>query len=137
MDPSNLGARSDLGGAYLSLGQIDKGLVLLKKLAQDDRVTPATLNSVAYQLALRKVELDLAKQYAESAVKRAVIGLPMKGDEPITVNILRREVTLAEFWDTLGWVHFQRSELDEADKFVTGLVGRPEDHGWRSLGSDL
>jgi TonB family protein len=43
----------------------------------------------------------------------------MKGDEPITVNILRRQVVLAEFWDTLGWVHFQRSELDEADKFIT------------------
>jgi tetratricopeptide (TPR) repeat protein/transglutaminase-like putative cysteine protease len=66
--PENSGVQSMLGQAYLKAGQTDKGVTHLKAAAEE-KDDPAVLNDVAYTLAENKVELALAQQYAEKAVK--------------------------------------------------------------------
>ncbi len=117
-DPNNTDGQADLGGAYMALGQIDKGLAILNKLAQD-HPTAGTLNRVAYRLASHAVPLDLAQRYAETAVAATATALVAGAEEPPSLGALRQALSLAAHWDTLGWVHFQIGNLDEADKFLT------------------
>jgi TonB family protein len=117
LEPNNTTAQADLGGAYLSLGQIEKGLAMLQKLAQD-HPTLAVLNRVAFKLTAQKTALDLAQQYAQSAVSAAAARLPQTPSNPITVETLRRVSMLANCWDTLGYIYFQQADLDEANKFI-------------------
>jgi tetratricopeptide (TPR) repeat protein len=129
MNPDNTDGKVGLGDAYLGLGQIDKGLAILDKLAEHHSVAP-TLSSMAYTLASHRVRLDLAQRYAETAVTRTATMIA-GAEAPPSLFALREVVTLTVHWDTLGWVHLQRGDLDEADKFITaswsanprGLVG--------------
>ena len=109
--------RAALGGAYLDLGQTEKGLDVLTKLAQDTP-SPGTWNSVAYALASHKLQLERAERYAESAVTMVATNLRNVELDHIAIADLRRVVSLAAYWDTLGWVHFQRGNPDEAEKFI-------------------
>jgi TonB family protein len=45
-------------------------------------------------------------------------GLQVTDLDHITALTFRHVTALASFWDTLGWVHFQRGNLDEAGKFL-------------------
>jgi TonB family protein len=116
-EPNNTGGQEELGGAYLALGQTDKGLAILNKLAQD-RPTAAVLNAVAYRLASHRVRLDLAQRYAETAVTNTATALVAGAETPPSLGVLRHVSMLSRYWDTLGWVHFQMGNLDEADKFL-------------------
>lgn len=116
-DPNNAVSQEELGGAYLALGQSDKGLAILNKLAQD-RPTAAILNAVAYRLASHRVRLDLAQRYAETAVTASATALVAGAEQLPSLGALRQVVLLAAHWDTLGWVHFQRGNLDEANRFI-------------------
>jgi TonB family protein len=77
--------------------------------------------------------LERAQRYAESAVTIVAADLRNVEVDRISIPALRLVVSLASYWDTLGWVHFQRSNLDEADKFITAAwsvnpTGRIADH---------
>jgi TonB family protein len=124
--------RAALGGVYLDLGQTDKGWEILAKLAQDTP-SPGTWNSVAYALASHKLQLERAERYAESAVTMVATNLRNVELDHIAIADLRRVVSLAAYWDTLGWVHFQRGNTDEAEKFIGAAwsldpKGRVADH---------
>ena len=117
-EPKNIiTAQEDLGGAYLALGQTEKGLAMLQKLAQE-HPSPAVLNRVAFKLTAQKTALDLAQQYAQSAVSAAAARLPQVPSNPITVETLRRVSMLANCWNTIGYIYFQQGEIDEANKFI-------------------
>jgi TonB family protein len=109
--------QASLGDAHLGLGHIDQGLAILNKLAQDQS-RPDALNRVAYILASHRVGLDLAQQYAEGAVTGAATELQERAEQAISTSTLQFMVSLAKYWDTLGWVHFQRGNLDAAEKFI-------------------
>jgi TonB family protein len=117
MDPASTGFQAGLGDAYLGLGQIDKGSAVLNKLAHDHFVA-GTLNDVAYKFAAHRVQLDLAQQYADSAATSTATWLLTGAEDPITVATLRSVLLLARCWDTLGWVHLQQGNPDEADRFI-------------------
>jgi TonB family protein len=117
MKPNNALGQEDLGGAYLALGEIDKGLAMLNKLAQD-QPTATTLNSVAYRLASHRVRLDLAQRYAATALTSTETALAAGAEAPPTLGALRQVSMLSHCWDTLGWVHFQQGNLDEAERFI-------------------
>jgi tetratricopeptide (TPR) repeat protein len=116
-DPNSSRGQEDLGGAYLAVGQTDKGLAILSKLAEEHAVS-ATLNNVAYRLASHRVRLDLAQQYAETAVTNTAAMIAGAEASP-SLGALRLVVLLTVHWDTLGWVHFQQGDLDKAARFIT------------------
>jgi tetratricopeptide (TPR) repeat protein len=107
-----------LGRAYLNLGNSAKGIEVLDqavKRSPGQRVW----NDVAYFLAVAKVQLGKAQQYAESAVTAVATDLRNVELENLTVENLGEVASLAAYWDTLGWVHFQNGNLEAAEKYVS------------------
>ena len=131
LDPEAEMLHVSLGRAYLSLGDTKKGIEEFEeavKLKPGHRVW----NDVAYFLAVGKVELDRAQQYAESAVAAVATNLRNVDLQNLTLEDTQSVAALAANWDTLGWVHFQKGNLDLAEKYIRAawLVGQHSEVGY-------
>src|SRR5215468_2758732 len=121
-----------LGRAYVNLGQPEKATEAFDrsiKLSPE----PITWNNVAYYLSLGNLELDKAQQYAESAVTAVATNLRNVELERLTLENLTNVNSLGSYWDTLGWVHFKKGNLELAEKYVMaswllGQHGEVGDH---------
>lgn len=117
LSPENAELQVSLGQAYINTGEKEKALAAFEKgveLAQ----TPAVWNNVAYNLADHQLELDKAQQYAESAVSATAANLRNVNLSHLSMNDLQAVSNLGIYWDTLGWVHFQKGELEEAERYI-------------------
>ena len=122
----------NLGDAYLNLGQDEKALAAFDH-AVEISATPVVWNNIAYQLSLKNAHLDKAQQYAESAVAATAAELRNLRLEQLSNRDLALVPSLIAYWDTLGWVHFGRGDLDKAEKYVSaawllGQHGEVGDH---------
>jgi Flp pilus assembly protein TadD/transglutaminase-like putative cysteine protease len=130
--PQNAGLHISLGQAYLNLGSREKALAAFEK-GIELGASPTVWNNVAYELALHGLELDRAKQYAESAVAATAAGLRNTSLRRLSVRELTLVPALAAYWDTLGWVHFQQGDAGRAESYIQaswllGLHGEVGDH---------
>jgi tetratricopeptide (TPR) repeat protein len=117
LTPDNAELEVQLGTAYLNLGQEEKAQASFEK-AIEISATPLVWNNIAYQLSLKGARLDLAQQYAESAVastaaasRNLTLEQPSMRDAAVTNS-------LAAYWDTLGWILFGKGDVDKAQKYV-------------------
>jgi len=119
-----------LGRAHLNLGQAEKATDAFDKAIKLSP-EPTVLNNVAYFLSLGNVQLDKAQQYAESAVTEVATKLRNAELERLTPENLTNVNSLGSYWDTLGWVHFKKGNLDIAEKYVTAawLLGQHSEVG--------
>jgi len=122
----------NLGDSYLNLGQDDKALAAFDH-AVEISATPVVWNNIAYQLSLRHVHLEKAQQYAESAVAATAAGLRNLTLEQLNARDLGLVPSMVAYWDTLGWIHFAKGDLDQAEKYVSaawllGQHGEVGDH---------
>ena len=117
LTPDSPDLQVSLGDAYLNLGQDDKALAAFDR-AVGLAATPLVWNNIAYQLSLKKVHLDRAQQYAESAVSATAAALRNVSLDQLTQQELPLVPSLIAYWDTLGWVHFAEGDLDKAEKYV-------------------
>jgi len=118
LNPEEESLYVSLGRAYLNLGDTAKGIEALDqavKRAPGQRIW----NDVAYFLAVAKVQLEKAQQYAESAVTAVATDLRNVELENLTLENLGDVASLGAYWDTLGWVHFQNGNLEAAEKYVS------------------
>jgi tetratricopeptide (TPR) repeat protein len=122
LTPGNPELQVSLGDAYLNLGQDDKALATFDH-AIEISATPLIWNNIAYQLSLKKVHLDRARQYAESAVSATATALRNLSLDRLTPQDLALAPSLIAYWDTLGWVYFTEGNLDMAEKFVAAAWG--------------
>ena len=106
-----------LGRAYLNLGEDEKSIKSFEEALKLER-SPIVLNDIAYYLAVKNVQLDKALQYAESAVASAANNLRNVEAANLTMDDLHNVASLAAYWDTLGWVYYQKGDLDQAEKYV-------------------
>ena len=106
-----------LGRAYLNLGETQKAIAAFEDAIKLDR-SPLTLNNVAYFLSQKGAQLDRAQQYAESAVTSVANNLRNVETGNLTIEDLGNVSSLAAYWDTLGWVYFQKGDLDAAEKYI-------------------
>jgi tetratricopeptide (TPR) repeat protein len=106
-----------LGRAYLNLGEQEKAIKSFEEGLKLNR-SPLVLNDIAYYLAVKGVQLDKALQYAESAVTSVANNLRNVEAGNLTIDDLRYVASLAAYWDTLGWVYFQKGDLDAAEKYL-------------------
>jgi tetratricopeptide (TPR) repeat protein len=108
-----------LGRAYLNLQQNETAIKAFERAV---KLEPGqhTWNDIAYFLAEGKVQLDMAQQYAESAVTEVATELRNVELERLTLDDLENVAALAANWDTLGWVYFQKGNLDVAEKYIGG-----------------
>lgn len=108
----------EMGTAYLNLDKSEQALASFARAAELSP-TPNTWNNVAYQLALKRVHLDRAQQYAESAVAAVTAESRNFTISRVTPRELGLVESLAAYWDTLGWVLFAKGDLAAAEKLVS------------------
>jgi tetratricopeptide (TPR) repeat protein len=132
LDSNSADLQVNLGRSYLKLNQPEEALKAFDK-AVELQPSTTTFNNVAYELSLSGTHLDRAQQYAESAVAATAAQLRNVSLSRLTVDDLQRVSGIAAYWDTLGWVFFQKGDLDMAEKFVEAswlldLHGEVGDH---------
>ena len=117
--PDSPGLQVQLGSAYLKTGQKEKAVLHLRAAAEEgDELSadPMTLNNAAYTLADGNTGLDLARRYAEQAVKE--LDARSVSDTADTNAAAMVTAQLSMTWDTLGWVYFQSGDANRAESFV-------------------
>jgi tetratricopeptide (TPR) repeat protein len=115
--PEKATLRVRLGEALLNLGERDRARAAFTRAVELDP-TPLTWNDIAYQLALNNADLDLAQRYAESAVSAMTAASRTVSIDHVTARDLWQIGSLGSYWDTLGWVHFAKGDIDRAEKLV-------------------
>lgn len=116
-----------LGRAYLNLDETQKAIAAFEEALKLER-SAEVLNDIAYFFSDKGVQLDKALQYAESAVTTTAAGLRNVEVSNLTVDDLYEVSSLAAYWDTLGWVYFQKGDLDTAEKYIKA-AWMVEQHG--------
>jgi len=116
LDPENAALHVNLGQTYLNLNQNEKALAAFDR-AVELEPSPTVWNNVAYELSVHKVHLERALQYAETAVATTAAELRNVELARVTMNDMRKVSALASYWDTLGWIHFQKGDLEKAEKY--------------------
>jgi len=109
--------REMLTDAYFKLKQFDKGVESVKQ-AVASSPNPSVWNNAAYILAENDQALDLAQQYADSALKGIYERLNQLQAGSIRLPEFIFMAQLAMTWDTMGWIHFKAGHLDLAEKYV-------------------
>jgi tetratricopeptide (TPR) repeat protein len=117
LSPENAELQVSLGRAYLSTGDQPKAIAAFEKAAALSP-TPAVWNDIAFDLADSKFDLDKAQQYAESAVGATTAAFGKIDLQHVSPGQLREVTSLAACWDTLGWVHFQKGDLEIAERYI-------------------
>ena len=125
--PENAELHVSLGRAYLNSGDQAKAIVAFEKAATLSP-TPPIWNDIAFDLAEAKFELDKAQGYAESAVNATAASIGKIDLQRVTPGQLREITSLAACWDTLGWVHFQKGDLEIAERYI-GAAWRLDPNG--------
>jgi len=106
-----------LGEAYLHTGKIDEAMKAFDH-ALEKQSEPMIWNNIAYTLACEKQGLDRAQQYAESAVSSTSALLRNLALDQADWQGASLSGQLATYWDTLGWVYFQKGDLAAAEKWL-------------------
>lgn len=105
------------GQAYKALKQNDKSASEFERaVAIDNRA--GMLNDSAYELSLTGTHLDMAEVWSTNsihAVETEINQVTTTTIQPHTVQLIN---ALSPYWDTLGWIKFQRRQLDEAEKYI-------------------
>ncbi|MGZ4845523.1 MAG: DUF3857 domain-containing protein [Candidatus Angelobacter sp.] len=109
--------RELLTDGYFKLKQFDKAVESLK-LAVESAPNPSVWNNAAYILAENDQALDLAQQYADSALKGIYERLNQLESGSIRLPDFIFMAQLAMTWDTMGWIHFKAGHFDLAEKYV-------------------
>jgi tetratricopeptide (TPR) repeat protein len=107
----------ELGRAYLGLGDQDKAMATFERGLKLES-SPLTWNNIAYQLSLKNIQLDRALQYSESAVSSVAAGLMNQTLEAKRMEQQRETSSLCNYWDTLGWIHYQRGDIEKAERYI-------------------
>jgi tetratricopeptide (TPR) repeat protein len=107
-----------LGRAYLGAGRNSEAIAAFEKAVVVSR-SPAIFNEVAYNLAEQKLALDEAQRYAEVAIADATQNLRSLDLAHLTDAALSQIERVASYWDTLGWIYFQRGDLERARQYIS------------------
>jgi tetratricopeptide (TPR) repeat protein len=118
LTPNDADVEVTLGQAYLNLGQDEKAMAAFEK-AVGISPTPRIWNNVAFQLARKNTHLDLARNYAESSISTTVAALRTLSLDQLTLQNVGWTSTLANSWDTLGWIDFAAGDLKRARNYVS------------------
>jgi tetratricopeptide (TPR) repeat protein/transglutaminase-like putative cysteine protease len=115
--PDNAALQVSLGQAYLNTESKEKALPAFEKAAELSP-TPDVWNNVAFNLAEHALDLDKAQQYSESAVSATAATLRNISLSSLSLENLNAVASIGAYWDTLGWVYFQKGDEAKALKFI-------------------
>jgi len=115
--PKNPEIEIALGRAYLNLDKMPEAANAFDHAARLSP-TPPVFNEIAYELASRKIALDKAEEFADAAVAGAAENLRGIDLSHLSARQLADSSRIGAYWDTLGWVYFQRGDVRKAEPYV-------------------
>jgi len=115
LSPDKASLQLSLGDAHLNLAQNEQALAAFDK-AVALSPTPAVWHAVARDLANHRLELEKAEKYAEEAV--ASVTTSEVDVAHVPPELFVAEAKLARYWDTLGWIRFQKGNLEAAQRYL-------------------
>ena len=107
----------NLGRAYAGAQQPDKAVKALEHSVEIEPI-PNRWNWVAYELAQDKLALEQAQQYSQSSISTMTEKMQQVSLDHVTSEDVRQVSALAAYWDTFGWIQFQKGNVAEAEKYV-------------------
>jgi tetratricopeptide (TPR) repeat protein len=117
LSPKDAELWMDLGEARLARENADAAVAAFDR-SLELAPGPTTRNSVAWALVEKGVRLDVAETHVRAAIDGATAALSTATLDALTSAQLRGADSLAAYWDTLGWLYFQRGDLDQADAWL-------------------
>ena len=115
--PKNAYAAATLAQAYMLSGDLEKGRTAIQQ-AVDLGSGPLAYNNIAYALAESNQDLPEALDYAQTAVHQEEVSSQKTDLSNVAPADLGHPVTLAAYWDTLGWVDFHLEHLADAEDYL-------------------
>lgn len=120
--PEDAAIMGSLGQVYLKSGKNNEAIENFRKALEKDP-SPVALNNVAYELADANLDLDESLKWSQQAVQAE----EARGQDTDLANLrnddFRHPLTLATYWDTLGWVYFRKNDLVNAEKYLRAAWG--------------
>lgn len=123
--PENASLQYQLGDAYARSGKNDPAMEHLRKAVEIKDDDALVLNNVAYSLEENKLDLALARKYADSSLDEIDdLARNAKDDK----DRLRATYLYSLLWDTLGWIDFAQGDNKNAEQLVRAawLLGEEE-----------
>jgi len=117
LSPDWVQLQRTLAYAYLDDGDIEKSRAVFATALKMDS-SPQMLNDVAVYLAEQNADLDVAKKYAEEAVRAAEEASAKMQLSGLQTSDLDHPRQLTMFWDTLGRVDSQLNDLVPAEAYL-------------------
>jgi len=117
LSPKNAGLQLSLGRAYAGMGKSDLAVAAFDKATSLSH-SPTTRNEAAFDLAEQKLALDKAQRYSELAIADASATLRSADLAHVTEQSLGQVEDIAAYWDTLGWIYFQKGDPERAAPYV-------------------
>ena len=115
--PKYVQAHYSLGRAYLETHQDDRAVETFRKVLKLDD-SENILNSVAYDLAEHASNLDVAENWSQLSIGVVEKELNETSLSNVQSQTWASLVKLSEYWDTMGWIKFQQSKLEVAEKYL-------------------
>jgi Flp pilus assembly protein TadD len=106
-----------LATVYLHTGKDSDAATAFEQAIQLDP-SPLMKNNVAWELAVANKSLDVALRYAQDAVHDEEIKSATVRLDQMTNEDLAHTQSLSAYWDTLGWVHYQRGDFKQAENYL-------------------
>jgi tetratricopeptide (TPR) repeat protein len=117
LSPDSWGPHFQLAQAYMRTHDYDKAAASYEKAFAINPMI-GRMNDAAFEFAESRTHLDLAEKWATHVVQDVELELtPVK--MPLDSLALQRAAALAGFWDTLGWVKFQKGDVAAAERYVS------------------
>jgi len=117
ISPEDPSIAFNLGPAYFKSNQPEMATQAFEKSAQLQPV-PFRLNSVAYEMAADNLDLPKAENYAQSAIAATALQMRDTSLDHLTREDSYKASRIASYWDTWGWIQFQKGDFAEAEKYV-------------------
>ncbi len=110
-------AQFNLARAYLAAHEDSKAASAFERAVGIDG-SESVMNDAAYQLADRGVFLDLAEPWAQRSVSSIESELNGSTSTTAAARSSALVVRLSSYWDTLGWIKFQKHDLAGAEEYI-------------------
>jgi tetratricopeptide (TPR) repeat protein len=117
ISPDNASIPFNLGRAYVKINNPELATKAFQKSVQLQPV-PFRWNSVAYEMAVDKLDLAQAENYAQSAIAATVLEMRDTSLEHLARDDAGKSSRIASYWDTWGWIQFLKGNFAEAEKYV-------------------
>lgn len=107
-----------LASAYLESHQNDKAVDAFQR-SLDANPSDVAFNNAAYELSEKKAALGTAEKWSARSIGEVETELNQGSLDANTWHLAALDTRLSTYWDTMGWIQFQKADYASAEKYLT------------------